>query len=131
MFQCISLKRVVNSYTHTHYPRDCLCAQGENGGPVRIVNDGVTIAGEVDLESNVENIGVKLLLQAAERTDARAGDGTTTSTVLTQAIVNEGAKYVQAGGNAIALSKGLVKAAAFFVTKIREVRSSFQLAIEI
>ena len=97
-------------------------AQSKDGGPVRIVNDGVTIAGEVDLESNVENIGVKLLLQAAERTDSRAGDGTTTSTVLTQAIVNEGAKYVQAGGDAIALSKGLIKAASFFVTKIREVR---------
>lgn len=115
------LDKVANAVKVTLGPRGRnVVLQGQDGGPVRIVNDGVTIAGEVDLDSSVENIGVKLLQQAAERTDSRAGDGTTTSTVLTQAIVNEGAKYVQAGGNSIALSKGLIKASAFFVEKIRE-----------
>ena len=86
----------------------------------RVVNDGVTIAGEVETDNTAENVGIKLLLQAASQTDSRAGDGTTTSTVLTQAISKEGLRYVSSGHNAVALQKGLVKAAAFFVGKIRE-----------
>jgi len=85
-----------------------------------VVNDGVTIAGEVNLESIPENVGVKLLLQAASQTDSRAGDGTTTATVLTQAIMREGIRLTSSGHNAVALQKGLLKAAAFFSAKIRE-----------
>jgi len=94
--------------------------QSRNGEPPTVVNDGVTIASEVKLPTVQEDVGVKLLLQAASKTDSRAGDGTTTSTVLTQAIMGEGLKYVTSGHNSIALSKGLIKAAAFFVKKIRE-----------
>jgi len=88
-------------------------------GP-QIVNDGVTIAGNIVLDVPEENVGAKLLLQAASKTDSRAGDGTTTSTVLTQAIVRAGLRIVSNGHNAIALQRGLVKAAAFFVDKIRK-----------
>jgi len=88
-------------------------------GPT-VVNDGVTIAASVDLEVPQENVGVQLLLQAAAKTDSRAGDGTTTSTVLTQAIVRSGLRYISNGHNSVAMQRGLVKAASFFVDKIRE-----------
>lgn len=90
-------------------------------GP-QIVNDGVTIAGNIVLDVPEENVGAKLLLQAASKTDSRAGDGTTTSIVLTQAIVRAGLRIISNGHNAIALQRGLVKAAAFFVDKIRKAR---------
>jgi len=88
-------------------------------GP-RVVNDGVTIAENIVLDAPEENVGVSLLVQAAQKTDSRAGDGTTTSTVLTQAIVRSGIKLVANGYNSIALQRGLIKTASFFVKKIRE-----------
>ena len=86
---------------------------------VRIINDGVSIASGIELDEPAENVGARLLLQACSKTDSRAGDGTTTSAVLTQAICKVGAKYVSNGVNSVAMQKGLVKAAAFFVEKIR------------
>ena len=86
-----------------------------------VINDGVSIASDIDLELPEEQIGAKLLLQACSQTDSRAGDGTTTSAVLTQALCNVGAKYISNGANAVALQRGLVKSAKFFVNKIREV----------
>lgn len=85
-----------------------------------VVNDGVTIAAEISLDDNCENIGANLVLQSAAKTDSRAGDGTTTSTVLTQALVNEGLRYVSNGHNAVALQRGLIKGSAWIVKKIRE-----------
>jgi len=85
-----------------------------------VVNDGVTIASEISLADNCENIGANLVLQSAAKTDSRAGDGTTTSTVLTQALVNEGLRYVSNGHNAVALQRGLIKGSAWVVKKIRE-----------
>ena len=84
-----------------------------------VINDGVSIASDIEVEKTEEQVGAKLLLQACSQTDSRAGDGTTTSAVLTQAMCNVGAKYISNGANAVALQKGLVKAAAFFVEKIR------------
>eukprot|EP00326_Haptolina_ericina_P031065 CAMPEP_0181172134 /NCGR_PEP_ID=MMETSP1096-20121128/2289_1 /TAXON_ID=156174 ORGANISM="Chrysochromulina ericina, Strain CCMP281" /NCGR_SAMPLE_ID=MMETSP1096 /ASSEMBLY_ACC=CAM_ASM_000453 /LENGTH=553 /DNA_ID=CAMNT_0023259845 /DNA_START=93 /DNA_END=1754 /DNA_ORIENTATION=+ len=93
--------------------------QDANNAP-QVVNDGVTIAANIVLETPEENVGAKLLLQAASQTDSRAGDGTTTSTVLTQAIVRAGLRLVSNGHNSVALQRGLVKTAAFFVDKIRK-----------
>jgi chaperonin GroEL len=84
-----------------------------------VINDGVTIASSIELEQPEEQVGAKLLLQAASRTDSRAGDGTTTACVLTQAMVRAGARLVSNGANAIALQRGLLKTSAFFVEKIR------------
>lgn len=67
-------------------------------GSPKIVNDGVTIAKEVELEDPVENIGAKLVRQAAARTNDTAGDGTTTATILSAAFIAEGLKIVAAGG---------------------------------
>jgi chaperonin GroEL len=89
-------------------------------GAPQIVNDGVTIAKEIELEDNVENTGVALIRQAASKTNDAAGDGTTTATVLAHAIVKEGLRNVAAGANAIALKRGIDKATAYLVEKIAE-----------
>lgn len=89
-------------------------------GAPQIVNDGVTIAKEIELDDHVENTGVSLIRQAASKTNDAAGDGTTTATVLAQAIVKEGLRNVAAGANAIELKRGIDKATGFLVDKIKE-----------
>jgi chaperonin GroEL len=89
-------------------------------GAPQIVNDGVTIAKEIELEDHVENTGVSLIRQAASKTNDVAGDGTTTATVLAHAIVKEGLRNVAAGANPIALKRGIEKASDFLVEKIKE-----------
>jgi chaperonin GroEL len=80
------------------------------GAPV-ITNDGVTIAKEIELEDAYENMGAQLVKEVATKTNDTAGDGTTTATVLAQAMINEGMKNIAAGANAIVLRKGMKKAA--------------------
>ncbi|WP_414567010.1 chaperonin GroEL [Nostoc sp. CCY 9925] len=89
-------------------------------GAPQIVNDGVTIAKEIELEDHIENTGVALIRQAASKTNDAAGDGTTTATVLAHAIVKEGLRNVAAGANAILLKRGIDKATSFLVDKIAE-----------
>lgn len=89
-------------------------------GAPQIVNDGVTIAKEIELEDHVENTGVSLIRQAASKTNDAAGDGTTTATVLAHAMVKEGLRNVAAGANAISLKRGIDKATHFLVEKIAE-----------
>ena len=79
------------------------------GGPL-ITNDGVTIAKEIELEDGFENMGAQLIREVASKTNDVAGDGTTTATVLAQAMVNEGMKNLAAGANPIVLRKGMKKA---------------------
>ena len=79
------------------------------GAPL-ITNDGVTIAKEVELEDGFENMGAQLIREVASKTNDVAGDGTTTATVLAQAMVNEGMKNLAAGANPIVLRKGMKKA---------------------
>src|SRR5487761_1602926 len=80
------------------------------GAPV-ITNDGVTIAREIDLEDPFENLGAQLVKSVATKTNDVAGDGTTTATVLAQALIKGGLKNVAAGVNPIALGSGISKAA--------------------
>ncbi|MBC6472202.1 MAG: chaperonin GroEL [Hormoscilla sp. GM102CHS1] len=87
-------------------------------GAPQIVNDGVTIAKEIELEDHIENTGVSLIRQAASKTNDAAGDGTTTATVLAHAMVKEGLRNVAAGANPIALKRGVDKATGFLVDKI-------------
>ena len=79
------------------------------GAPL-ITNDGVTIAKEIELEDRFENMGAQLVKEVATKTNDAAGDGTTTATVLAQAMINEGMKNIAAGANAIVLRKGMKKA---------------------
>lgn len=89
-------------------------------GLPQIVNDGVTIAKEVALDDPIEETGVALIRQAASKTNDVAGDGTTTSTVLAYAIVQEGMKNVVAGANPISLKIGMEKASKYLVEQINE-----------
>lgn len=87
-------------------------------GSPKIVNDGVTIAKEVELEDPVENIGAKLVRQAAARTNDTAGDGTTTATILSAAFIAEGLKIVAAGTNPVQLTRGMDKTVAALVKEL-------------
>jgi len=89
-------------------------------GSPQIINDGVTIAKEIELEDPIENTGVALIRQAASKTNDVAGDGTTTSTVLAHAIVQEGMKNVAAGANPITLKIGIEKATKYIIEQINE-----------
>ncbi|MDP3370606.1 MAG: chaperonin GroEL [Brevundimonas sp.] len=88
-------------------------------GAPRTTKDGVTVAKEVELEDKFENLGAQLLREVASKTNDQAGDGTTTATVLAQAIVQEGLKSVAAGMNPMDLKRGVDKAAAAVVEEIR------------
>ncbi|MER3435109.1 MAG: chaperonin GroEL [Leptolyngbya sp. ERB_1_1] len=88
-------------------------------GAPQIVNDGVTIAKEIELEDPLENTGASLIREVASKTKDLAGDGTTTATVLAQAMIREGLKNVAAGTNPISLRRGMDKAIAKLVTEIQ------------
>nr|XP_051195978.1 ruBisCO large subunit-binding protein subunit beta, chloroplastic-like isoform X2 [Lolium perenne] len=89
-------------------------------GSPRIVNDGVTVAKEVELEDPVENIGAKLVRQAAAKTNDLAGDGTTTSVILAQGMIAEGVKIVAAGANPVQIARGIEKTAKALVGELRK-----------
>lgn len=89
-------------------------------GVPEVVNDGVTIAKQIQLDDPMANTGARLLQEVASKTDSKAGDGTTTSTVLCQAIVNEGMMAVSSGRNPIALKRGIDKTIKSLVAEIRK-----------
>lgn len=88
-------------------------------GPPQITNDGVTIAKEIELEDPWENMGAQLVKEVATKTNDVAGDGTTTATVLAQAMIREGLKNVTAGANPMILKRGIEKATRVVVEEIR------------
>ena len=79
-------------------------------GSPKITKDGVTVSKEIELPNPFKNLGAKMINEAASKTSDKVGDGTTTATVLAEAIYSEGVKYVTAGANAIALQRGIAKA---------------------
>lgn len=89
-------------------------------GSPTITKDGVTVAKEIELEDPYENMGAQLCKEVASKTNDVAGDGTTTATVLAQAIVNEGLRYVAAGGNPIAVKRGIDKAVEAVISEIKK-----------
>jgi len=112
----VGLKRGVNiladSVKVTLGPKGRNAVLDKGFGAPTITNDGVTIAKEIELEDKFENMGAQLVKEVAERTNDAAGDGTTTATILAQALVNEGLKNVTAGTNPVALRRGLEKGVA-------------------
>ena len=90
-------------------------------GSPQITNDGVTIAQEIELEDHFENMGAQLVAEVASKTNDTAGDGTTTATVLTQAIVREGMKNVTAGANPVGIRRGIEKATKMAVEELRAI----------
>ncbi|MDI9529756.1 MAG: chaperonin GroEL [Candidatus Cloacimonadota bacterium] len=100
-------------------------------GSPTITNDGVTIAKEIELEGEFENMGAQLCKEVAEKTHDVAGDGTTTATLLAQAIIEEGLKHVTAGVNPMYLKRGLEKATKVVVDKIHEFSKTIKSSEEI
>jgi len=100
-------------------------------GAPRITKDGVTVAKEIELEDKFENMGAQMLREVASRTSDEAGDGTTTATVLAQAIVSEGMKAVAAGMNPMDLKRGVDKAVAAAITFIQASSKSVRSEDEI
>lgn len=89
-------------------------------GAPQIVNDGVTIAKEIELQDNLENAGAQLLKEVSSKTNDVAGDGTTTASVLAQAIVREGLRNLTAGANPMSMKRGIDKAVEVAINKIKE-----------
>ena len=119
-----SLERGVNAVANavkvTLGPRGRNVVIEKKFGSPTITKDGVTVAKEVELEDKLENIGAQLLKEVASKTNDITGDGTTTATVLGQAIVKEGLRNVAAGANPLALKRGIDKAVAVAIEEIKK-----------
>ena len=100
------------------------------GGP-HITKDGVTVAKEIELKDKFENMGAQMVKEVASKTNDVAGDGTTTATVLAQAIVAEGMKYVTAGMNPTDLKRGIDKAVAALVEELKNISKPCDTSKEI
>ena len=114
------INQVANAVKVTLGPKGRNVVLERNYGAPEIVNDGVTIAREVSLRDAEQNVGARLIQEVASKSDSKAGDGTTTSTIMTQAIVNNGMRAVTAGINPVALNRGIRKAANIVSNKIKE-----------
>ena len=119
-----SLERGVNAVANavkvTLGPRGRNVVIEKKFGSPTITKDGVTVAKEIELEDKLENIGAQLLKEVASKTNDITGDGTTTATVLGQAIVKEGLRNVAAGANPLALKRGIEKAVAIAIEEIKK-----------
>ncbi len=117
---------VANAVKVTLGPRGRNVVLEKKFGNPTITKDGVTVAKEIELEDHLENIGAQLLKEVASKTNDVAGDGTTTATVLGQAIVREGLKNVAAGANPLALKRGIDQAVEAAVEKIKAMAISVE-----
>ena len=122
------LNRTVKS---TLGPAGHSVAMKKSFGPPQISNDGVTIAKEIELPDPFENMGAKLIIEVANKTNDVAGDGTTTATVLAEAILKEGLKIVTAGVNPIELKRGIDKATAVVIKYIDSTSKNVETEEEI
>ena len=122
---CVRMVRGINTLANA--VKVTLGPKGRNvvlersfGGPL-VTKDGVTVAKEIDLKDKFENMGAQMVREVASKTNDNAGDGTTTATVLAQAIVDEGMKYVAAGMNPMDLKRGIDKAVAAAIEELRKI----------
>ena len=122
----IGIDKLANTVKVTLGPRGRNVVLDKKFGPPQVCSDGVTIAKEIELEDEFENMGAQLLKEAASKTNDVAGDGTTTATVLAQAIISEGFKNIAAGANPMALKRGIEKG----VETLRNSISSMSIPIE-
>src|ERR671916_1024102 len=120
------MDKLANAVRITLGPKGRNVVLEKKWGAPTITNDGVSIAKEIELEDPEENIGAELVKEVAKKTDDVAGDGTTTATVLAQAMVKEGLKNVAAGANPTALGRGIEAAA----DKVAEVLKEKAIPVE-
>ena len=104
------IDQVANAVKVTLGPKGRNVILGKSYGGPTITNDGVSIAKEIELKDKFENLGASLVKQVAEKTNDVAGDGTTTSTVITQALVRDGLRAVEAGANPVSARHGMEQA---------------------
>ncbi|MCU0463621.1 MAG: chaperonin GroEL [Anaerolineae bacterium] len=123
--------KLANAVSTTLGPKGRNVALDKKFGAPTVTHDGVTVAKEIELEDPFENMGAQLLKEAATKTNDIAGDGTTTATVLAQAIVNEGLKNVAAGANPMLLKKGIMYAADLVSKNILEQATPIETKDEI
>lgn len=112
--------KLANTVKVTLGPKGRAVVLAKKFGSPTIIDDGVTIAKEVELEDHFEDMGAQLVREAASKTNDVAGDGTTTATVLTQAIFNEGIKNITAGANPVYLKRGIEKAVSAIVEELKK-----------
>ena len=112
-------------------PKGRNVALDKKWGAPNVVHDGVTVAKEIELEDPFENMGAQLVKEAASKTNDVAGDGTTTATILAQAIVSEGLKNIQAGANPMVLRRGIEKAVDILVLELRKMSKKLTTPEEI
>ncbi len=112
-------------------PKGRNVALDKKWGAPNVVHDGVTVAKEIELEDPFENMGVQLVKEAASKTNDVSGDGTTTSTLLAQAIINEGFKNITAGANPMIVKKGIDKAVVSVVEKLKQMSKKIKNKEEI
>ncbi len=112
------VNKLANTVKVTIGPKGRNVVLDKQFGMPLITNDGVTIAKEIDLEDKFENMGAQLVKEVSTKTNDIAGDGTTTATVLAQAMINEGMKNITAGANSIMIRKGMQKATDVAIKKI-------------
>lgn len=113
------INKVANAVKVTLGPKGRNVVLERNYGAPEIVNDGVTIAREISLKDPEQNVGAKLIQEVASKSDSKAGDGTTTSTIMTQAIINNGIRAVTSGINPVALNTGIKKAARMVAEEVK------------
>ncbi len=118
------VNKLANTVKITLGPKGRNVVLDKSYGAPTITNDGVTIAKEIELEDEFENMGAQIIREAASKTNDVAGDGTTTATVLAQAMINEGMKNLAAGANPIVLRKGMKKATDAAVESIKKMSTT-------
>ncbi|HOB06360.1 MAG TPA: TCP-1/cpn60 chaperonin family protein, partial [Propionibacteriaceae bacterium] len=121
---------LANTVKVTLGPKGRYVVLDKKWGAPTITNDGVTVAKEVELSDPFENMGAQLVKEVATKTNDVAGDGTTTATVLAQALVHEGLRAVASGANPIGLKKGIEKATEAIVAKLREMARDVETTAE-
>jgi chaperonin GroEL len=112
---------LANAVKVTMGPRGRNVAIDKKWGPPTVTHDGVTVAKEIELENHFQNMGAQMLKQAATKTNDVAGDGTTTATILAQAMVHEGLRQVAAGANPMLIKRGIEKATDTAVAEIKSI----------
>lgn len=114
------INTLTSAVASTLGPKGRNVALDKKWGAPQVVHDGVTVAKEIDLEDPFENMGAQLVKEAASKTNDVAGDGTTTATILTQAIVSEGLKNIQAGASPMILKRGVERAIDTLVSELQK-----------
>jgi chaperonin GroEL len=127
----IGVDKLADAVSTTLGPKGRNVALDKKFGAPTVTHDGVTVAKEIELEDPYENMGAQLLKEAATKTNDIAGDGTTTATVLAQAIVNEGLKNVAAGANPMLLKRGIEVATEAVAKAIKEMATPIETKEEI